>query len=372
MRRVAAALAVTAGLLVGTGPGGLAQSEPAAPRPGITVRLLDAPRETPDPRARVAIVDTVTPASTWTWRVEFSNGDPEPLPLSVYAADASATSEWLVQPGRGTSELASWISTSPQEVVVAPGGREVIDVTIAIPANATGGERYAAVMAEPPARGEGSVGVVARVGVRVYLTVDAPGGPGGQSLLTDFRIDTLQAVRSDAGVPGVLIGVTNTGDLAIDVAGSLRLTDGPGGVSTTPYPVVVPATLGPGFSGEVVVKLDPEIPSGPWLAIADLRSGLVQRSASATIVFPNADGGSAPPVPAKPYETQRRILIPVASLLLGLAIALWWLLLLYKRREDDEDDEDDEGGQDQADQLGPGSGAADHRGDAARDVQSSA
>ncbi len=86
----------------------------------------------------------------------------------------------------------------------------------------------------------------------------------------------------------------NTGGRALDMSGTLQLKAGPGGLSAGPFPAVLGTTLAIGATTPVTRSpLDKQLPAGPWDATVTLRSGLVERSASATITFP-ASGISAP------------------------------------------------------------------------------
>jgi hypothetical protein len=53
-------------------------------------------------------------------------------------------------------------------------------------------------------------------------------------------------------------------------------------------------TLAPGQTEPDTITLSKQIPAGPWNAQITLTSGIIQRSAEATITFPAA--GAAPPV----------------------------------------------------------------------------
>ena len=99
---------------------------------------------------------------------------------------------------------------------------------------------------------------VSRVGIRLYLSV----GPGG-SPAADFTIDSLTAVRSPDGQPMVLATVHNTGGRALDMSGTLELSDGPGGLSAGPFPATLGTTLGIGDTEPVTIALDEADPHRP-------------------------------------------------------------------------------------------------------------
>ena len=72
-----------------------------------------------------------------------------------------------------------------------------------------------------------------------------------------------------------------------------KLSDGPGGLSAGPFDANLGTTLATGATGPVTVHLDERLPAGPWTARITLRSGLVERSAHATVTFPVAGAGPA-------------------------------------------------------------------------------
>jgi hypothetical protein len=122
---------------------------------------------------------------------------------------------------------------------------------------------------------------VSRVGIRIYLSV----GPGGAPV-SDCDITSLIATRNADGVPVVQAQVANTGKRALDLTASLRLSDGPGGLSAGPFTTDTGATLGIGQTTPVSVVLDRRLPDGPWHARVAVTSGLERRNAEATLRFP--------------------------------------------------------------------------------------
>ena len=263
-----------------------------APPGTIGLRLVDVPAGTAkDPRAKLYIVDHVAPGTTIHRRIEVANGSTSAAHVNLYAAAASITGgSFIGAAGRARNEVSTWISVDPGESAVPGRGAVTANVTISIPADAAPGEDYAAVWAETrlaPADG-GGVTIVNRVGIRVYLSV----GPGGAPA-ADFTIDSLTAERADDGRPVVLAAVRNVGGRALDMFGTLKLASGPGGLSAGPYPATLGTTVAIGDTEIVTIQLDKRIPAGPWDAIITLHSGLLERTAHATITFPDTGASSA-------------------------------------------------------------------------------
>lgn len=332
VRRTGATL--TAAAVLATAPF-LVQPAAAVDAGGVGIRLLDAPVDRKDdPRARTYVVDHVHPGATIKRRIEVTNEGSSATPIAVYAAAANLIGgNFVVADGRTSNELASWITATPASAQLSPGGRAQVSVEVRVPAGASPGERYAAVLAEIPAKPSGTgttVGVATRVGVRVYLDV----GPGGEPA-SDFRVDTLTAVRAADGTPEVTARITNTGGRAIDLGGTLALSAGPGGLRAGPFPVDSVQTLAVKASDEVLVKLDKSLPVGPWHARIDMQSGRIKRAAEATITFPAANGTAAAPVQARavPLVKNRKVLIPLAAGLIVLVlVVLAGLYLRAKQR----------------------------------------
>jgi hypothetical protein len=258
-----------------------------AARGGIGLRLLDVPTTAKlDPRARIYVVDHLAPGTVIHRRIEIGNTTASGARVVLYPAAARlGKGSFLGAAGHARNELSTWTRVQPGAIKIAAGRRVEAVVTIAVPHDAAPGERYGVVWAEvrsaPPAAG--GITQVNRVGIRLYLSV----GPGGAPP-AGFKINALTATRSRDGQPTVVATVHNTGGRALDMSGTLRLGAGPGGLKAGPFPANLGTTLAIGATEPVTILLDQRLPAGPWKARVDLRSGLVQRHAQATITFPAA------------------------------------------------------------------------------------
>lgn len=328
------ALTLAAGTLVPAAGAAAAAGVPqAASGPGsIGIRLLDAPVSAgEDPRARTYIVDHLKPGTTIKRRVEVGNTTDSTQNIAVYPGAATIKGgSFSPTEGRTPSELTQWTTVERATVPLKPGQRSEVAVTIKVPKNASPGERYGVIWAEiaGPAPQGGGVSLVNRVGVRIYLDVGAGGAPA-----SNFTLDGLAATRDSAGLPAMVAQVRNTGGRALDLSGSLTLTDGPGGLNAGPFPATLGVTLAPGDASPVTVVLDRQIPNGPWKASLTLQSGLLKKTTKATLTFPSGEG------------TVEVIVAPtsgfpgwpaIVGALLGLA-ALFWLLVVLRRRRSEQD-----------------------------------
>ncbi|MHA6784273.1 hypothetical protein ACVGOW_25245 [Pseudonocardia saturnea] len=284
---VVAALAATTGAIAAPVPAVAAESAAAQGAGGVGVRLMDIPVATAgDPRARQYIVDHLPPGSVVERRIAVANTTDDPLRVALYPA-AAAISDGAFRGADGSTpnELSSWTSLDRDVVEIDPGTETPVVLTLTVPVDAAPGEQYAAVWAEIRSPGDAGVVLVNRVGIRMYVSVG-----GGNAPASGFAIETLTAERSADGRPAVTAQVTNTGGRALDMSGTLMLSGGPGSLNAGPFPAQLGATLAPGQSADVSVPLDEQLPAGPWNARLDLRSGLVEQSAEATIRFPDDPG----------------------------------------------------------------------------------
>jgi hypothetical protein len=255
------------------------------PEAQFGLRLLEAPViRRDDPRAYTSIVDHLNPGTTIVRRVEVSNKSPDPLRVDLYAAAASINKRtFAFAAGRAQNELTEWISADHPVLRLPPDSKKTVRVTIRVPKKASRGERYGVVWAEVATTGKGTVKLINRVGIRIYLDI----GPGGEPP-SAFRIEKLTPARSREGRPRITAQVRNTGERALEMSGKLWLSEGPAGLRAGPYPVTRGTTLATGDTGLVSVALDDSLPDGPWKARLSLASGRVKETLNATVTFPSA------------------------------------------------------------------------------------
>jgi hypothetical protein len=331
--RLVVVTAVLAFTVAAASPAGASTVRPGstpreAVRGGIGLRIVDVPISArDDPRARVYFVDQLAPGAVIHRRIEVSNTTDSTIRTVLYAAAASiGHGSFLGSAGHTPNELSTWTSVRPDSYVVPAGDRVTAMVTIAIPLDAAPGERYGAVWAEARAGsvGTGSVVEISRVGIRMYISV----GPGGAPA-SNFTIRSLTAERSRSGQPMVVATVHNTGGRALDMNGTLRLADGPAGLSAGPFPATLGVTLAIGDTEPVTVALDKQIPAGPWDARITLHSGLLARSARATITFP--DIGTSGAV-ARPDRSERSLRGDAGVTVVLFAVAAGSLIVFRRHR----------------------------------------
>ena len=282
----------------GTGhPAGLAATPASAGSFGI--RLVDVPlSEAADSRAWRYIVDYLHPGTVIRRRVAVDNMTSGVARVRVYADAATIEDDAFIgDPGQTSSDLTSWTSVGKPVLTLAPGASAMDMVTIRVPREASQGERYAVIWAQETSRVQQAARIavteVNRVGVRIYLAV----GPGGAPP-TKFSITSVSTEREAGGQPEVTASVRNTGKRAIDLAGTLRLSGGPGGASAGPFPFQSRITLAPGQSGQMQAALPSATPAGNWNVTVTLQSGTTTRKARVVIQLAGAAAGLGLPGPA--------------------------------------------------------------------------
>lgn len=279
-------LSLLAGIIVPASSALAALSYQPIVDPGsVGIRIVDVPPSSRnDPLARSYIVNRLAPGASIRRQIEIMNTTRSTIDVAVYAAAASIREgRFAFGPNRSRNELSSWTSVNRPALRLAPGMRAFETVTIHVPKDGPSGERYAVIWAAVSAPGSAKAGVtlVNRVGIRMYVSI----GPGGAPP-SNFLIGSLTARRSASGQPLVVATIHNSGQRTIDISGTLTLSKGPGGVRAGPFAAKLGTPLAPGVSRAVTVRLDKQLPRGPWRAEMRLRGRLIQRVAVATITFP--------------------------------------------------------------------------------------
>lgn len=284
----------------------------------FSLRLYEVPIDlASDPRAQVSIIDDVKPGTTIKRRVVATNNTDSVLRLAFYSDAATiANGSFIGATGRAQSELSSWTTMSDGTLEIPPGGTAFDTVTVAVPADAAPGERYAAIWAADTGSGGGNITRVNRVGVRIYLSVSSGNPPE-----PDFAVDTVTAQRDAQDRPVVAAMVHNTGGRALDMSGTLTLSTVTGGLHSVagPYLARLGTTLAPGQSEPVTISVTDQLADGPWDATIELKSGLLDKTYQARITFPHSPG-SLPPVAAHQKTAGGHLMLIVGGGLTAAAL----------------------------------------------------
>jgi hypothetical protein len=324
---VVAALAVATGAVSpAAGASAPVRRSASSDRGGIGVRLVDIPASLAnDPRARQYIIDDLKPGTTVKRRIEVANSSASKWRVNLYPGAANITHGTFVGAiGAKETELTTWTKLDRKRLDI-PAHSVIRDtVTIAVPKDAAPGERYGAVWAQVSSGHKaGSVALVSRAGIRIYLSVSGQNPPAAK-----FTVNTMTAERDRDGRPIVHAQIHNTGGRALDLRGTLKLSAVSGSVNAGPYDVQLGTTLAPGQSEPVTAPVTDEVADGPWDATLELKSGLLDETYRARITFPH-EPGIAGAVAAHPISSGSSSLL--ISALLALVTLLSAALLITTR-----------------------------------------
>ena len=279
-----AALAAAA-IIIPTAAGARPAQAVAVP-PSFGTRLVQVPvSEAHDQRALEYIIDDLTPGTVISRQILIANNEHQVSHFTVYPGAARIQNgSFTGEAGQTPNELTTWISVQHGKVTVGPEQSVKDLVTIRVPRIATRGEHYGVIWVQQVSVARTSSGMavkeVNRVGIRIYLAI----GQGG-ALPTKFAIGAIAGHRSPSGKAVLTASVRNTGGRAVDLSGTARLTNGPGGTSAGPFKSQKVVTIAPGQSGTMTFVGGKQLPSGPWQATVTMISGITKVSASATIDF---------------------------------------------------------------------------------------
>jgi hypothetical protein len=305
-------------------------SPSAAPGPpgSFGVRLVDVPvSEAANPRALRYIIDYLPTGTVIHRRILVANNESRTARFTVYA-DAAFISggDFVGYAGATRNELTTWVSVQHPTVTLAAGASVMDMITIRVPLGATRGEHYGVIWvqqtAKAPAReGESGVTEVSRVGVRLYVAVGRGGAPP-----TSFDITSVTGHLTDAGRPTILAHVDNTGRRAVDLNGSARLTNGPGGTSSGPFSAQRTVTLAPGQSWNMTFPVPKSLPDGSWRVRVNLASGFTKATATTAIQL-TANVAAQAATSTTPW-----IWLALGGLVV-LVVAMVWYARQHRRRQ---------------------------------------
>ena len=123
----------------------------------------------------------------------------------------------------GRWSLASWISVSPKQILVAAGAAQSLDLIVSVPSSALPGGHYAMVTYSPVVEGTMAgtgAQISPQVGSLIYLKVI--GDVTEAANLKEFKIDK---VFKDYGPTQIMAEIENLGDIHLRPAGKLTVTN---------------------------------------------------------------------------------------------------------------------------------------------------
>jgi hypothetical protein len=155
----------------------------------------------------------------------------------------------------------------------------------------------------------------------MYVAVGHGGAPP-----TSFDITSITGRRTAAGQPIIVAHVNKTGGRAIDLDGSVSLTDGPGNTSAGPFPAQQIVTLAPGQSWNLTFAAPKSLPEGSWRVTITLASGLTKATATAAIQMTANVAAQAA------TSATQWIWLVIGGLVVALVVATGWYARQHRRR----------------------------------------
>jgi hypothetical protein len=311
----------------------LAASAVGTPSGQVTWSVVPATSTGPDPNRIEFSYGVVKAGSSIQDHVEIANRSSQSAAFSVYATDASGTSQsgalLLLGSSQKSTDIGSWASFAggaKQLSTIIPGKKAIIVAfTLKVPPQATPGDHTGAMVAAVGVERKNAAGenVLENYRVAVPLELRVPGALAAkiqvQSISTGFS-DPLNPFGT--GSATVSYTLTNTGNVRQSATPGVKIT-GPFGQSATVHPAPVPVIL-PGDSVRVTANVSGLFPAGPMTAHVDVASGWPKGTIPLADSAPAASGNA--PLFAFPWSLLGLILLLVA---IGLGI---WFYLRWRRR----------------------------------------
>jgi len=183
-------------------------------------------------------------------------------------AQRTEGSKYPVEAGRGARSAARWIAV-PSEVIVPPGGRREIPITISVPPNATGAYFAYVIIQATPERPEASMVTAVLPSVAVEVAIKTRSRSALHVDVTDLSIGAGQMGGSEE----LVLRVANTGTWEATVEGDVLLYGGEA------FPIRVPIPYGrggnpieiyPGLEINIACSIDRPPPAGTYKAVSRL------------------------------------------------------------------------------------------------------
>ncbi|MCZ4496573.1 MAG: hypothetical protein JWM25_1156 [Thermoleophilia bacterium] len=256
---------------------------------------------------QIRVTNTDERATTFTFSkedFEGSKADPDATPVLLGGKFESAISGY------------DWVTT-PEDITVPAGQTKLVNVRVAVPADATGGH-YTALFVMPTARTANALIAQSRMGV--LFLMNAGGVPPPDLVVTEI---------TQVGPNKTVTRYTNGGATAVKPTPRItEETRGPGsGTKRTIAEGTCTRAL-PGAVGEC------EIVTKNGTTVGGGRDGLIPGKRSLELVSP--EGSSATEdLPTEWASTWSSLLLP----LVGIALAVIYFLFLRRRLKTDDEDE---------------------------------
>jgi hypothetical protein len=162
--------------------------------------------------------------------INLENQDNEPKNFQLYPMDFSVNKDnqfIFSPPGEPSYSPSKWLSLSQEEILLPPGQRATIGVTIQVPLQVEPGGHYAALFVESAASSASSEGASVSIGIYLvslfYLTI---AGLTDAEIITNLEITSLILPGwVEGGSVDLGVEVHNSGNVHADFATKVWLSD---------------------------------------------------------------------------------------------------------------------------------------------------
>ncbi|MCM3615567.1 DUF916 domain-containing protein [Microbacterium enclense] len=299
----------------------------AAPSADTTVTWSVKPADTAQGRDRPNYAYDLPPGGTVGDALYVANRSPQPITLTVYAADGFLTEDGaldILAGGVASTDLGSWVQIETAELTLDSGASAEVPFTIAVPADASPGDYAAGVVASMLVTADNGTITERRLGSRVHLRVQGDLAPA--LTVNDVAVDYHGTANPvEAGSATVTYTLTNTGNTRLDPNVDVAL-GGPFGLARVSAADDAPELL-PGSSLQRTVEVASVVPLGLLSADVTATSQVVSRTlagAEPSTLDPLVSAGSATTA-AMPWTA--------LAILAVLAAFVVWRIVAARRRK---------------------------------------
>ncbi|MBB3157969.1 hypothetical protein FHS07_001653 [Microbacterium proteolyticum] len=332
--RLLLSLVAASALLLGTPAVASATAAPsaasataAAPSADTAVTWSVKPADTAQGRDRPNYAYDLAPGGTVGDALYVANRSPQPITLSVYAADGFLTEDGsldILAGGVASTDLGSWVSIETPELTLDSGASAEVPFTVTVPADASPGDYAAGVVASMRVTADNGTITERRLGSRVHLRVQGDLAPA--LTVGDVVVDyhgTASPIES--GSATVTYTLTNTGNTRLDPAVDVAL-GGPFGLAGVTADDDAPELL-PGSSLQRTVEVAGVVPLGLLAAEVTATSQVVSRTLA------GAEPSALDPLVSEGAASTAAMPWTALAILLVLALFVAWRIVAARRRK---------------------------------------
>lgn len=299
----------------------------AAPSADTAVTWSVKPADTAQGRDRPNYAYDLAPGGTVGDALYVANRSPQPITLSVYAADGFLTEDGsldILAGGVASTDLGSWISIESPELTLDSGASAEVPFTVTVPADASPGDYAAGVVASMRVTAENGTITERRLGSRVHLRVQGDLAPA--LTVGDVVVDyhgTASPVES--GSATVTYSLTNTGNTRLDPNVEVAL-GGPFGWARVSAADDAPELL-PGSTLQRTVEVAGVVPMVLLAADVTATSQVVSRTLA------GAEPSALDPLVSEASASTAAVPWTALAILLVLALFVAWRIVAARRRK---------------------------------------